>query len=177
MAHKCTADATLSDGIISFPDDKVTHSLYYTTTFTPTKDMVLSCLMSRIVAQFQLATTDAVPSDVKKLRFTLGSVFNRWSVTAGATNQLDREVMVNITSTHDDGTITCSVYGIVTDAQTAHTITIEALSNEDSVLQTRVFEGVPLRNGYRTAYRGSFCAFSRAPKNPYPFDTNLPTKV
>lgn len=156
VAHKCTADATLADGIISFPEDKVTHTLYYTTTFTPTKDMVLSCLMTRIVAQFQLATNDAVPADVKKLRFTLGNVFNRWSVTTGGTNQLNREVVVNITSTHDDGTITCSVYGIVTDAQTTHTVTVDALSEADAVLQTRVFENVPLRNGYRTTYRGSF---------------------
>ena len=33
VAHKCDGDATLSDGVISFPDDKVTHAMLYSNTF------------------------------------------------------------------------------------------------------------------------------------------------
>ena len=63
---------------------------------------------------------------------------------------------VSITSTANDGTVAISIYAIATDAQTLHTVTAEALNESDGVIQTRVFENVPLRNGYKTAYRGTF---------------------
>ena len=37
--------ATLSDGVISFVDDKITQSMFYTTTFSPSTTTELSCLM------------------------------------------------------------------------------------------------------------------------------------
>jgi hypothetical protein len=33
---------------------------------------------------------------------------------------------------------------------------VEALDENDAVIQSRVFENVPLRNGYKTNYRGTF---------------------
>ena len=35
IGHKAAGPATIADGIITFPDDKVTHSMFYTTTFSP----------------------------------------------------------------------------------------------------------------------------------------------
>ena len=49
-----------------------------------------------------------------------------------------------------------NVYAIVTDASTTHDITVEALDANSDVLQTRTFLAVPLRNGYKTTYRGTF---------------------
>ena len=49
-----------------------------------------------------------------------------------------------------------NVYAIVTDAQTTHDITVTALDENDQEVQTRTFEDVPLRNGYKTTYRGTF---------------------
>lgn len=156
VAHKCTSDATLADGVISFPDDKVTHTMYYSTTFSPETTTELSCLMERIVALFRLQTSDAVPADAKKMRFTLRNVYNRWNVTTGGVNELDREVTIDITSTQNDGTVAFSVYAITTSEQTLHTVVVEALNQNDEVVQTRTFENVPLRNGYKTTYRGAF---------------------
>ena len=156
VAHKCASDATLADGIVSFPDDKVTHSMFYTTTFSPATTTSLSCEMSRIVAMFRMETTDAVPAECRKIRFTISDVFDRWSVTAGGTHQVNRVSTVSITSTANDGTVAISIYAIATDAQTLHTVTAEALNESDGVIQTRVFENVPLRNGYKTTYRGTF---------------------
>ena len=161
VAHKCTDDATLVDGVISFPDDKVTHSMFYTTTFTPANTTSLSCLMQRIVAAFRVETSDAVPAACKKVRFTTVGVFDRWNVTTGAAHALDRVNVVNITSTAQDGTVAITIYNIVTAEQTTHTITVEALDADDAMLQTRTFSDVPLRNGYKTTYRGSF--FTDAP--------------
>ena len=156
VAHKCDGDATLSDGVISFPDDKVTHSMVYSNTFTPATTTSLSAEMTRIVAQFKLETTDAIPDEAKKMRFTITDVYNRWNVSTGATNKLDRTSEITIGNKKDDGTAAFAVYAITTDAETTHNITVSALDANDAVLQTRTFSGVTLRNGYKTSYRGQF---------------------
>lgn len=65
VAHKCASDATLTDGVITFPDDKVTHSMFYTTTFSPATTTSLSCEMQRIVAMFRMETTAALPTSTR----------------------------------------------------------------------------------------------------------------
>lgn len=155
VGHKADG-ATLADGVISFTDDKVTQAMFYTTAFSPSTTTSLSCEMQRIVSMFRLETTDAVPAECKKVRFTISDVFDRWSVTAGGTHQVNRVSTVSISSTANDGTVAISIYAIATDAQTLHTVTAEALNESDGVIQSRVFENVPLRNGYKTTYRGTF---------------------
>jgi hypothetical protein len=130
MGHKADG-ATLSDGVISFTDDKVTHSMFYTTTFSPTTTTNLSCLMTRIVADFRMEITDDIPAECKSLRFTISDVFDRWNVSTGGTHQLNRVSTINC-----NGTSTIfNVYAIVTDAQTLHTVTVEALDENDGVMQ------------------------------------------
>ena len=150
VAHRGAEAATLTDGVISF--DKVTHSMWYTTTFSPSTTTSLACEMTRIVADFRLEITDDIPSSVKKLRFTVSDVFDRWSVTDGGTHQLDRTSIINYNGT----SAVFNIYAIVTDAQTTHTVTVTALDENDQEVQTRTFADVPLRNGYKTNYRGTF---------------------
>ena len=144
--------ATLSDGVISFTDDKVTHSMFYSTTFSPATTTSINAEMTRIVAQFRLEITDDIPAAVKKLRFTINDVFDRWNVTTGGTHGLNRTSTVNYGGT----SAIFNVYAIVTDAQTTHDITVTALDENDQEVQTRTFAAVPLRNGYKTTYRGTF---------------------
>lgn len=151
VAHKADG-ATLSDGVISFADDKVTHSMFYTTTFSPAMTTSLSCLMTRIVADFRLEITDDIPTSVVKFRFTIASVFDRWNVTTGGMHQLDRVSTISYGGTSN----VFNVYAIVTDAQTTHDITVTTLDADDQPIQTRMFANVPLRNGYKTNYRGTF---------------------
>ena len=151
VGHKADG-ATLSDGVISFTDDKVTHSMFYSTTFSPATTTNLSCLMTRIVADFRLEITDDFPAECKSLRFTISDVFDRWNVTTGGTHQLDRVSTINYNGT----SAIFNVYAITTDTQTTHDITVEALDADEAVIQTRTFADVPLRNGYKTNYRGTF---------------------
>ena len=144
--------AALSDGVISFVDDKITHSMWYSTTFSPATTTELSCLMSRIVADFRLEITDDIPAAVKNLRFTVNGIFDRWNVTTGGTHSLDRVSTISYGGTSS----IFNVYAIVTDASTTHDITVEALDANSDVIQTRTFTNVPLRNGYKTTYRGTF---------------------
>lgn len=152
VGHKADGAATLADGVISFPDDKVTHSMYYTQTFSPATTTNINALMNRIVADFRLDITDDFPAECKSLRFTIANVFNRWNVTTGGTHSLDRVSTINYGGT----SAIFNVYAITTDTQTTHDITVEALDADEVVIQTRTFAAVPLRNGYKTNYRGTF---------------------
>lgn len=152
MAHKGDGAATLSDGVISFPDDKVKDTFWYTTTFTPSTTTSINAAMTRIVAQFRLMITDDIPEEVKKVRITLSDVFDRWNVSTGWTHGLDRVSTISYGGTSSN----FSVFAIVTDAQTTHTVTVDALDNDDAVVKSRTFEDVPLRNGYKTQYQGVF---------------------
>ena len=151
IGHKADG-ATLSDGVISFTDDKVTHSMFYSITFSPATTTNLSCLMNRIVADFRLDITDDFPAECKSLRFTIANVFDRWNVSTGGTHSLDRVSTISYGGTSS----IFNVYAIVTDAQTTHDITVTALDENDQELQTRTFMNVPLRNGYKTSYKGTF---------------------
>ena len=156
VGHRAGGAATLADGIITFPDDKVTHSMYYTETFSPATKTSLSCLMNRIVAQFNFNTTDQCPASATKMTFTISNVYDRWSITDGATHQVDRVSMFNNFEARNNGTVGFNVYAIVTNAQTLHTVTVTAYDANDQELQSRTFTDVPLRNGYKTAYLGVF---------------------
>ena len=151
VGHKADG-ATLSDGVISFTDDKVSHSMFYTTTFSPATTTNLSCLMTRIVADFRLEITDDIPTSAVKFRFTIANVFDRWNVSTGGTHGIDRVSTIN----YGGMSAIFNVYAITTDAQTTHDITVEALDANSDVIQTRTFTNVPLRNGYKTTYRGTF---------------------
>ena len=147
--------ATLTDGVVAFTDDKVTHAMFYTTTFSPATTTELSCLMSRIVAQFRLEITDDIPDECKKLQFTITDVFDRWNVSTGGTHSLDRVSTISYGGTSAN----FNVYAITTDAQTLHTVTVTALDANDLPISSqaaRTFTNVPLRNGYKTTYRGTF---------------------
>ena len=151
VGHKADG-ASLTDGVISFTDDKVSHSMFYSTTFTPANTTNLSCLMNRIVVSFRLEITDDIPASAVKFRFTVSGVYDRWNVSTGGTHSLDRVSTISYGGTSK----VFSVYAIVTDAQTLHTVTVTALDDNDQELQTRTFADVPLRNGYKTTYRGTF---------------------
>ena len=158
VAHRVTSGhATLSNGVIAFPDDKVTHSFFVSRVFTPTKGMQLDLTMSRIVSQFSFNTTDAVPDWCKTIRFTIYNVYDRWDVAGYGTHQLDRVSTFTGFTTHDGGTVTFNIYAIVTDASTNHDILVEAF--EEGATEPReyhLFEDVPLRNNYRTMATGQF---------------------
>ena len=155
IGHKADG-ATLQDGVISFTNDKVTHAMFYTTTFTPSETTSLSCLMQRIVSQFSFSTTDQVPANVTKMSLTVNDVYDRWNVSTGATHSLNRTSTFENFSKKNDGTVTFNIFSIVTDAQTTHDITVTAYDAQDNIVQQRTFTAVPLRNGYKTSYRGIY---------------------
>ena len=157
MGHRCSGAATLSNGIVSFPDEKVTHAMFYSETFSPSNAEAPSCLMERIVGAFTLTTTDVVPEEVTTMRFGISASPTRWNVAGYGVNSQERTTTFSNFSRRQDGTATFSVYAIAdTDEPVDHDITVTALDSDGETIQTRMFSDVPIRNGYRTTYSGAF---------------------
>lgn len=154
VAHKAAGAATLNNGVVSWPDDKVTHSFYYSQTFSPATTTTLSCLMERIVGNFRLEITDKVPADVVRLTIDMGESPTRWDVGGFGTNAVSRVSSIPLTA---GSTPTTSVF-IIADGDDAenYDITVTAYDGEDAIVQQRVFTDVPIRAGYRSTYRGAF---------------------
>ena len=153
-AHKAAGAATLSNGVVSWPDDKVTHSFFYSQTFSPATTTTLNCLMERIVGNFRLEITDAVPEGAVRLAVDMGESPTRWDVGGFGVNAVSRVSSFPLTA---GSTPTASVFLIAGgDEAESYNITVTAYDGEDAVVQQRVFSDVPIRAGYRSTYRGAF---------------------
>ena len=157
FAHKATGACTLTDGIIAFPEDKPKECFFYTTTFSPATTTSINAEMSRICGKFTMATTDAVPDDVDHVRFTIINTGLRYNViTKEPANITDRTVDFPNITRKADGTCSFSFNIIASDAVSDFEITATAYASDNSVIETKTFTDVPIRNSYRTTYTGAF---------------------
>lgn len=152
-AHKAAGAATLNNDVVSWPDDKVTHSFFYSQTFSPATTTTLSCLMERIVGNFRLEITDAVPADVARMTVDVGVSPTRWNVAGYGDNAVSR-VSSFIPAVGSSPTL--SVFLLAGDEEEKRDVTVTAYDATDAVVQQRVFSDVPIRAGYRSTYRGAF---------------------
>ena len=159
VGHKAAGAATLTNGVVAFPDEKVTHAMIYQTTFSPGTTTNLNCLMTRIVGMLRFEVADAVPDDAKNMRFSLGESFTRWNVTSAiGANAQERTATFNNFSKNNDGTAAFSIYIIPTNlTDTDHMdITVTALYENGDEYESKTFTGVPIKAGYKTTYHGQF---------------------
>ena len=159
VAHKASGAATLTDGVIAFPDEKVTHAMIYQTTFSPGTTASLNCPMTRIVGMLRFEIADQVPTDAYTMRFELGESFTRWNVTSSVgANTIERTTTFNGFSRASDGTAAFTVYVIPTNlTDTDHMdITVRALKENGDELESKTFADVPIKAGYKTTYHGEF---------------------
>jgi len=152
-AHKAAGAATLSDGVVSWPDDKVTHSFFYSQTFSPATTTTLNCLMERIVGNFRLEITDKVPEAVTRMTVDVGVSPTRWNVDGYGENAVSR---VSSFTPAVGSSPALSVFLLAGSEEEKMDITVTAYDATDAVVQQRVFEDVPIRAGYRSTYRGEF---------------------
>ena len=157
FAHKATGVCTLTDGIIAFPEDKPKECFFYTTTFSPATTTIINAEMSRICGKFTMATTDAVPDDVDHVRFTIVNTGLRYNVITGEpANLTDRTVDFPNITRKADNTCSFSFNILASDAVSDFEITATAYASDNSVIETKTFTDVPIRNSYRTTYTGAF---------------------
>jgi hypothetical protein len=156
LAHKATTACTLADGIISFPDDKPKESFFYTTTFSPATTTNINAEMQRITGKFTLQTTDAVPDDVDHVQFVIRNTALRYGVDGTLSNITDRTIDFPNITRKADGTCSFSFNILAFDAVANFEITATAYASDNSVIETKTFTDVPIRNSYRTTYTGAF---------------------
>ena len=157
IAHRGASSAALSDGVISFPEEKVTQTFWYTTTFSPSATTTLNCELSRIVGMFRIETTDAVPEECKKFRFVFAGSYTRWNVNGTPANQTDRTSEIAVTSTNPDGTVALSLY-VIPENLTGTTnvdVTVTALDADNQTIEQKTFTA-PISANHKTIYRGAF---------------------
>jgi hypothetical protein len=153
VAHKAAGAASLSNGVVSWPDDKVTHSFFFSQSFSPATTTTLNCLMERIVGNFRLEVTDKVPEGVARMTVDVGVSPTRWNVAGYGENAASR---VSSFTPAVGASPTLSVFLLAGSEEEKHDITVTAYDSEDAVVQQRVFSDVPIRAGYRSTYRGAF---------------------
>ena len=157
IAHKATAACTLIDGIISFPDDKPKESFFYTTTFSPASTNNINAEMNRICGKFTMTTTDAVPAEVDHVKFIIKNTALRYGVDGTLANITDRVVDFANLTRKNDGTISFSFNILSTsDVATNFEIITTAYASDNSIVETKTFASIPIRNNYRTTLSGAF---------------------
>ena len=152
-AHKAAGAAMLSNGVVSWPDDKVTHSFFYSQTFSPATTTTLNCLMERIVGNFRVEIADKVPEDVTRMTVDVGVSPTRWNVAGYGENAVSR---VSSFTPAVGTSPALSVFLLAGSEEEKRDITVTAYDASEAVVQQRVFEDVPIRAGYRSTYRGAF---------------------
>ena len=159
VAHKQSAATSIANGVVSFPDEKITQTFYYTTTFTPSKTTSLDCVMKRCVGMFRVVIVDEIPTGVKKIGVSVNGTPTQWSFPklAGITPRTDDYTMswTNYKS-ETDGTTIFAIYILGSDVEQKYNITVSAYDADGAVVKQHAFTDVPIRNGYMTTYRGSF---------------------
>lgn len=153
VAHKAGGAATLSNGVVSWPDDKVTHSFFYSQSFSPATTTTLNCSMERIVGNFRMEVTDKVPEGVARMTVDVGVSPTRWNVAGFGENAVSR---VSSFTPAVGSSPTLSVFLLAGDDEEKRDITVTAYDGTDAVVQQRVFTDVPIRAAYRSTYRGEF---------------------
>ena len=158
IGHKESAPTTMAGGVVTFPDTKKLQTLYYSTTFTPAKTTALSCMMQRAVGMFRIIITDEIPTEVKKIEVTANSTPTQWSFPrrSGITPTDTYNVSWTDYTTETDGTTMFSIYVLGSDTEKPCTVTVSAYAADGTLLKAHTFTDVPIRNNYRTVYRGRF---------------------
>lgn len=156
FAHKATGACTLTDGIIAFPEDKPKECFFYTTTFSPATTTNINAEMSRICGKFTMSTTDAIPDNVDHVQFVIRNTALRYGVDGTLSNITDRTVDFPNITRKADGTCSFSFNILASDAVANFEITATAYASDNSVIETKTFTDVPIRNSYRTTYAGAF---------------------
>ena len=160
VAHKCSGEAEMKAGVVSFTPGEMKHVAYAEHTFKPdTISWQLAVDMNRIVGMFKFSTTDAIPESVYTMRFCIKNSPQQFNTsTLTGTAAADRTVDFAGFSRKNDGTAAFTLYVLPDDltAQHAYDIEVTALDDNGATIESRTFSDVPIRANYRTSYQGTF---------------------
>ena len=152
---------------ISWADDYVPNTFLYCEEFTLDKETSLDreVTLRRVVSAFRVTAEDAIPTGMKKMRFTStvgGTVLDATGFTPQS-NGRTSEISVPTSYIGKQG-VDFTVYLFLPEEQTVGNYTVQALGQGDAVLCQKRFNNVPLRINYLTQWQGK--AFEASDDEP-----------
>lgn len=144
---------------ITWTDNYVPNTFLYCDEFTlngganPNKEITLK----HVVSAFRLTTEDAIPAELKKMRFIStagGTVLNAMTGFAPQSTGRTSEIVVpeSVVGSED---LDFTVYLFLPQEQTTTNYTVQALGN-NGVLYEKHFYNVPMQINYMTWWKGKF---------------------
>lgn len=157
LAHSCDGNATTTAlNKITFPNNKVTDTFYYSTEFSATSDLSQQLVLRRITAMVRLVVKDAIPENVKRMKFyyTGGSSTLDGATGLGCVNSKQTEYR-DVSAAERNGGATFEVYTMPHDVSGQLKLTVSALDAADNVVKELVLDEVPVTVNTISEYTGS----------------------
>lgn len=145
---------------ISWEGDYVPNTFLYSEELTLDKDADLNreITLKRVVAAFRLTAEDAIPSELKKLRFCStagGTVLDALTGFTPSNTGRTSDIVVPSANVGVQGQ-DFTVYLFLPEEQTTSNYTVQALGANDAVLYEKHFHDVPLKVNVLTMWQGKF---------------------
>ena len=169
LAHSCDGNATTTAlNKITFPNNKVTDTFYYSTEFSATSDLSQQLVLRRITAMVRMVVKDAIPENVKRMKFyyTGGSSTLDGATGLGCVNSKQTEYR-DISAAERNGGATFEVYTMPHDVSGQLKLTVSALDAADNVVKELVLDEVPVTVNTISEYTGSLFTSSGDDKNSF----------
>ena len=157
LAHSCDGNATTTAlNKITFPNNKVTDTFYYSTEFSATSDLSQQLVLRRITAMVRMVVKDAIPENVKRMKFyyTGGSSTLDGATGLGCVNSKQTEYR-DVSAAERNGGATFEVYTMPHDVSGQLKLTVSALDAADNVVKELVLDEVPVTVNTISEYTGS----------------------
>lgn len=159
IAHSGEGSATTTNAEkITFKDNKVTDTFcYYGQIEVGTTAQTYNLDLKRCVSLFRLIISDAMPTDVAKMKFYYTGGSSTLSAKTGyGSVQSKQTVNFTIDDSMKGKSSQFEVYTIPHEESDVLKLTVTAYNNADSVLYEKVFENVPIQRNMITQYTGDF---------------------
>lgn len=152
--YKCNI-ASLNN--IYWESDYVPNTFLYCDEFTLNEETSLNkeITLKHVVAAFRLIADDAIPAELKKMRFSSTAGGTALDATTGFTPANNgRTSDIIIPASHVGIKDTFTVYLFLPEEQTTTNYTVQALGANDALINGKHFNDVPLRINYLTEWKG-----------------------
>ena len=145
---------------ISWEADYVPNTFLYCEDFTFNKNTNSNqeITLRHVVSAFRITTEDALPADLKKMRFATASGGTVLDAATGYTPQSTgrtSEIVVPADSLGNVGS-SFTAYLFLPENEVSTSYTVQALGKSDKVLYEKRFSDVPLRINVLTMWQGKF---------------------
>lgn len=166
LAHNGTDNPTVTslDKITFGNNGKLADTFYYYGELDATESKDVNLSLKRVVAMVRFIITDAVPADVKKMKFeyTGGSSSLNATTGLGCVKSQQEETFTVEEAAHT-GQSQYEIYTIPHATDGTLKLTVKALMNDDEEYKKQTFEDVPVTINKITKYTGKFFENTQKP--------------